>query len=122
VAELLDTAAALRHERERKAEAARAEQEARREQQRAAAREKRLDAIARDPEITWARVDELIDARKPSDYDVAVELLKDLRAIADRDGLRQEFPARLTHLRGKHHRKTGLIARFDRAALPAARS
>ncbi|TDC54850.1 hypothetical protein E1281_15205 [Actinomadura sp. KC345] len=122
VAELLDTAAELRHERERKAEAARAEQEARREQQRAAARERRLDAIARDPEVTWARVDELIDARKPSDYDVAVELLKDLQVIADRAGLLREFAARFTHLRRKHHRKPSLIDRFDRAALPAARS
>lgn len=122
VAELLDTAAEVRHERERQAEAALAAQEARREQQRAAAREKRLDAIARDPEITWARVDELIDARKPSDYDVAVELLKDLQAIAGRVGLHQEFTTRLTHLRRKHQRKPSLIARFDRAALPAAGS
>ncbi|NKZ03128.1 hypothetical protein [Actinomadura latina] len=118
VAELLDTAAALRHERERQAEAARAEQEARREQQRAAAREKRLDAIARDPEITWARVDELIDARKPSDYDVAVELLKDLQVIADRAGLLKEFTERFTLLHRKHHRKPSLITRFNRAALP----
>ncbi|TDC70583.1 hypothetical protein E1200_04930 [Actinomadura sp. GC306] len=122
VAELLDTAAQVRHEREREAEAARAAQEARREQQRAAAREKRLDALARDPELTWVRVDALIDTRKPSDYDVAVELLKDLQALADRAGLPQEFTERLTLLRRKHHRKPGLIARFDRAALPAARS
>ncbi|MFB4305045.1 hypothetical protein [Actinomadura sp. GTD37] len=45
VAELLDTAAALRHEREREAEAGRAAQAARREQQRAAAREYRPDAL-----------------------------------------------------------------------------
>ncbi|SNT62794.1 hypothetical protein SAMN05443665_10783 [Actinomadura meyerae] len=122
VAELLDTAAEVRHEREREAEAARAEQEARREQQRAAAREKRLESIARAPEITWARVDELIDARKPADYDAAVELLKDLQTIAGRAGLHQEFNTRLMHLRRKHHRKTSLIARFDRAALLAASS
>jgi hypothetical protein len=120
VAELLDTAAELRQEREREAESARAEQEALREQQRAAAREKRLDAIARDPEITWARIDELIDGRQPSDYDVAVELLKDLQAIADRTGLSQEFTERVTLLRRKHHRKSGLLARFDRATLSAA--
>ncbi|TDC85591.1 hypothetical protein [Actinomadura sp. 7K507] len=122
VAELLDTAAKARHEREREAEAARAAQEARREQQRAAAREKRLDALARDPEATWARVDELIETRKPSDYDVAVELLKDLRTLADRADLPQEFAERLTLLRRAHHRKPSLIARFDHAALPAASS
>lgn len=92
VADLLDAAAEVRHERERQAEAARAAQEARREQQRAAARENRLDAIARDPEITWTRIDELIDTRKPSDYDTAVELLKDLQAIADRAGARRSSP------------------------------
>ncbi len=92
MAELLDTAAAIRNERERRAEVARAAQEARREQQRAAAREKRLDAIARDPEITWTRIDELIDTRKPSDYDKAVELLKDLQVIAERAGIPRSSP------------------------------
>ncbi|MWA02701.1 hypothetical protein F8568_020440 [Actinomadura sp. LD22] len=117
VAELLDTAAEIRHEREREAEAARAAQEARREQERAAARDKRLDAIARDPEVTWARIDELIDNRKPFDYDVAVELLEDLRTIADRTGLLPEFAERFTLLHRKHHRKPSFIARLDRAGL-----
>ena len=118
VAELLDTAAQVRHEREREAEAARAAQEARREQQRAAAREKRLDDIARDPEITWTRIDELIDTRKPADYDMAVELLKNLQVIAERAGTLQEFAERFTLLQRKHQRKPSLIARFDRMALP----
>ena len=52
---------------------------------------------------------------------MAVELLKDLQAIAGRAGRRQEFTERFSLLRRKHHRKSGLIARFDRATLPAGR-
>jgi hypothetical protein len=117
VAELLDAAAETRHERERRAEAAQAAQEARHARERAVAREQRLDALARDPETAWARVSALIDTRKPADYDAAVDLLKDLRAVAQRADHAGEFIQRYLLLRRQHHRKPSLIARFDRAGL-----
>lgn len=120
VAELLDAAAEARHERQRRAEAVRAAQEARRERERALAREKRLDALARDPETAWARVNALIDTRKPGDYDAAVDLLKDLQAVAQHADHVEEFVQRFGLLRKQHHRKPSLIARFDRAGLAAA--
>ena len=55
VAGLLDAAAATRHDRERRPEAARAALEARRARERELAREKRLDVLARNPEPIWAR-------------------------------------------------------------------
>jgi hypothetical protein len=117
VAELLDTAAEARHERQRLADAERAAQQARRERERALAREKRLDILARDPETAWARVKTLIDTRKPGDYDAAVDLLKDLQAVTQRAGRGEEFARRLGLLRRQHHRKPSLIARFDQAGL-----
>ena len=117
VAELLDAAAEARHERERRADAAQAAQEARRARERAVAREQRLDALARDPETAWARVSALIDTRKPAEYDAAVDLLKDLRAVAQRADHAGEFIQRYLLLRRQHHRKPSLIARFDRAGL-----
>jgi hypothetical protein len=117
VAELLDAAAEARHERERRAEATRAAQEARQERERALAREKRLDVLARNPEPLWAQIDALIGTRKPSDYDVAVELLKDLQALARRADRAEEFAQRFGVLRQQHHRKPSLITRFDRAGL-----
>lgn len=118
VAELLDAAAEARHERERRADAAQAVQEARHARERAMAREQRLDALARDPETAWARVSALIDTRKPAEYDAAVDLLNDLRAVAQRADHAGEFIQRYLLLRRQHHRKPSLIARFDRAGLP----
>jgi hypothetical protein len=117
VAELLDAAAEARHGRQRLTEAARAAQEARQERERALAREKRLDVLARDPETAWAHVGALIDNRKPGDYDAAIDLLKDLQAVAHRADHAEEFAQRFGLLRRQHHRKPSLIARFDQAGL-----
>ncbi|KDA43023.1 hypothetical protein E0F15_12910 [Frankia sp. B2] len=119
VAQLLDAAADIRQERRRHAEAARAEQDARDAQARALAREKRLDTLARDGDTAWGRVDALIDTRRQSDYDAAVDLLGDLQALASRSGTTVEFARRFTLLRQVHLRKPSLIARFDRAGLGA---
>jgi hypothetical protein len=117
VAELLDATAAARHERLRQAEAVRAAQEARQERERALARRKRLEALARDPETVWARVDALIGTRRPGDYDAAVDLLKDLQAASRHAGHVEEFVRRFGLLRRHHHRKPSLITRFDQADL-----
>jgi hypothetical protein len=117
VAELLDVAAERRQEHQRRAEAARAADEARRERERALAREKRLDALADDQDAAWSRVDTMISTRKPGEYDAAVDLLKDLQALAQRAGRTDEFARRLTLLRQEHRRKPSLIERFDHAGL-----
>ncbi|OUC97003.1 hypothetical protein [Streptosporangium minutum] len=117
VAELLDAAAERRQGRERRDAARRAEEEARREQERALVREKRLAVLAQDEDGAWLRVDAMIGARKASEYDAAVELLKDLRAVAERAGSLGDFTRRFTLLRQDHLRKPSLIERFDRARL-----
>ncbi|MGH3155116.1 MAG: hypothetical protein ACRDNF_00860 [Streptosporangiaceae bacterium] len=119
VAGLLDAAAEARHDRERRAEAARAALEARQARERELAREKRLDVLARNPGPIWAQIETLIDTRKPGDYDIAVELLKDLQALAQRAGRTGEFTQRFGSLRQQHHRRPGLITRFDQAGLAA---
>lgn len=76
--------------------------------------------MARDQETAWARIDALIGTRRQSDYDAAVESLKDLQAVAARAGHAEEFARRFTLLHRQHLRKTSLIARFDRAGLGVA--
>jgi len=117
VAKLLDTAAELRAERRRRAEAEAAAHEVLRQQQREAARQRRLDELARDPETAWAQAGKLIDTKVPARYDEAVTLLADLRDLAQRDGQAGEFERRFAALREEHLRKPSLIARFDRAGL-----
>jgi hypothetical protein len=66
VADLLDAAAELRLERHRQAKAAAAAREALREQQREAARQRRLDELAKDPEAAWAEAGKLIGTKAPA--------------------------------------------------------
>lgn len=115
--ELLEAAHKRRQAREQLAEQHRAQERARLEQQQTEAREKRLDSLALREEAAWAEVGNLIDTKKPKDYDSAVALLADLRAISDRNGDAPTFRQRYQHLRAEHHRKPSLIERLDRARL-----
>ena len=117
VANLLDDAARRRADRQRRLADARAEEEAREEQARTAARERRLNRLAGEGEAAWARVEAMIDTRKPAEYDAAVTLLTDLQALAERDGHDDTFSSRAIGLRHAHARKPSLIARFDRAGI-----
>jgi hypothetical protein len=116
---LLDAAAELRNERHRRAEAEAAARQALRARQREAARQRRLDELAKDPEAAWAEAGLLIGTKVPARYDEAVTLLADLRDLARRDGQAGEFEGRFTALREEHQRKPSLIARFERAGLTA---
>jgi hypothetical protein len=117
VGELLDAAAELRHERERRRTAEHAAQQTRLQQQRAQAYERRLTTLARDEDAAWARIDTMIAAKKPAEYDKAVDLLKDLQTLAQRADRHDEFAILFTALRHSHLRKPSLIERFDRAGL-----
>jgi len=119
VAELLYAAAELRIERHRQAQAEAAARAAARERQREAARQRRLDELAKDPEAAWAEAKTLIGTKVPARYDDAVALLADLRDLARRDSQALEFGRRFAALREEHRRKPTLIDRFDRAGLTA---
>jgi hypothetical protein len=84
------------------------------------AREQRLDGLAPQREEAWKEVSAMIDTKKPGEYDAAVVLLKDLQALAAREGPGAEFGKRFLELRGHHLRKPSLIERFDRAGLTPA--
>ena len=62
---------------------------------------------------------ELIQTKRPRDYDQAVSLLRDLQALADRQESSAAFRTRFLLLRALHQRKPSLLDRFDRPACPA---
>jgi hypothetical protein len=64
-------------------------------------------------------VAELIETRKPRDYDLATSLLRDLQALADRQEDLAAFRKRFLELRARHDRKPSLQERFDQADLPS---
>ena len=112
-AELLERAAAVREERvraERDRRAARAAENARRAE---TARRERLARLAAEGDRAWARVTARIAEKKPSGYDVAVDLLVDLRDVTDP----AEFARRLAALRREHARKVTFVERLGRAGL-----
>jgi hypothetical protein len=84
----------------------------------AAAYDQRLDHLASRPEAAWQEAASLIETRKRHDYDQAVSLLRDLSALARRDGGHDSFTARFLELRSRHERKPSLQERFDKAGLP----
>ena len=119
VAELRAAAESLRDAQLREAAQRRAQDESRRAQQAAAAYERRLDELALRQEQAWQQVDELIVTKRPRDYDQALAVLVDLRALGERDGSTEAFAERFGRLRERHLRKPSLLERFDKAGLTA---
>jgi len=60
----------------------------------------------------------MLATTKPKEYDSAVRLLQDLKALSDSNGTSTNFRTRLRQLRTTHARKPSLIDRLDRAGLP----
>jgi len=89
----------------------------RREKAAAAARETRLNTLAGRQEEAWRQVDALIDTKRPNEYDAAVDLLNDLRVVAERTRDVPSFRQRVRSLRERHARKVSLLERLDRNGL-----
>ena len=112
-AELLDQAAAQRERREqveRDRRAALAAESARRAE---AARHERLARLTIEGDAAWARVATRVAEKTPSGYDVAVDLLVDLREVTDP----VVFASRLEALRREHGRKVTFVERLGHAGL-----
>ncbi len=89
----------------------RREQQARQAPARAAAYARRLNELGTRPETAWERVSTLIETKKPNDYDIAVTLLRDLRALAEREGEAAAITHRFLALRQQQQRKPSHQAR-----------
>jgi hypothetical protein len=120
VAELQDAAQQARERRERLAAQRRTAEKAARAHTQAAAREQHLTALAARQEQAWTQVDRAIETRQPANYDQAVTILKDLRAVSEREDHHDAFDQRLHVLQQRHARKVSLLERLERAGLCAA--
>jgi hypothetical protein len=117
VGEVREAAARIRERRKQLAAKRQAEKKARADRAQAAARERHLSALALRQEQAWQRVRAAIDTRQPGQYDAAVELLGDLRAVGEREGRLAAFEHQLQDLRQQHSKKPSLLRRLDRAGL-----
>lgn len=108
--------------RARAAEQRRREAESHRRAAQAAAYAKHLDQLATRTEAAWQKAAELIETRRPHDYDLAASLLRDLQALAERQEDSTAFRKRFGELRTQHQRKPSLLDRFDQVGLPSRHS
>ena len=118
-AELWQAAGHRKAARAKAAERSRRQAEARSAAAQAAAHTKHLDQLATHTEAAWEKAAELIETKRPRDYDLAVSLLRDLQALADRQENPAAFRKRFLDLRAQHQRKPSLLGRFDQAGLPS---
>jgi hypothetical protein len=116
-AELLDAAGRRAAERARLAAELEAAERVRQEREAALAREEALGALSARGEAPWREVEAFVSPKRPPDYDRAVTLLTDLRAIAERDGTGNDFERRIGELRLRHVRKRSFLERLSQAGL-----
>jgi hypothetical protein len=103
-----------RRQREAEAHAKRREEEMRKK---AAEREKYLDSLAGREAQVWTQITKLIDKKNAAKYDLAVQLLADLRDAAARTGEGGKFAIRLAKLRQQNARKPSFLERLDKQGL-----
>ena len=119
VAELLVAARERAEARKRREAERRAAERARKEHERAAAREAHLASLVGQEERLWRQVEALIEAKRPKEYDQAVELLKDVRDLAAHQEQGDGFARRLGPLRERYANRPALQERLKRAGLGA---
>ena len=118
-AELWQAAGNRKAARAKAAERSQRQAEARTAAAQAASYTKHLDQLATHTEAAWEKAAEWIETKRPRDYDLAVSLLRDLQALADRQEDPAAFRKRFLDLRAEHQRKPSLLDRFDQAGLPS---
>jgi hypothetical protein len=119
VGELLARAKERAETRRREEAAREAAERARREREQAVARVKYLESLVGREEQLWREVEALVEAKRPKEYDLAVQLLKDLRDLSARQQRAEAFAARLGPLRERYAKRPALLDRLDRAGLEA---
>lgn len=115
--ELRRCAAAFRDQWQRALAEKQAKEQTRKAPEAADAYSRHLDKLAQREDAAWELAGDLIGTRKPGEYDKAVTLLVDLRALSQREGRADAFAERFRVLREQHPRKPSLLERFEKARL-----
>ena len=81
----------------------------------AIAQEKYLTDLANREGSAWRNVYNLIDSKKPTNYDEAVKLLKDLRDVGKKKGKGYIFEGKLQKIYLDNKRKVSFLERLRKA-------
>ncbi|MCY3984778.1 MAG: WVD2 family protein [Roseovarius sp.] len=102
-----------REERLAARERAKEEKRRQRQQELEEERKKRLERLRKIGDEAWGIIEEELAARTGKSYDRALELVLDLRALAEEKGKLSGFFKRLDTIRFAHHEKKAFIRRLD---------
>ncbi|AMV27605.1 hypothetical protein VT84_24600 [Gemmata sp. SH-PL17] len=118
VGELLAARERGAEENRRRAAEKKAHEESRLARERAEARARRLDTLVGKEASLWREAGTAVGTKLPKQYDHAVQLLTDLRDLAQRADAMPEFARRIGELREQHRKKPSFIERLDKAGMP----
>jgi hypothetical protein len=119
VAEILEASQQHAQARRHREAQRTARERRRREQEAAVARDKHLASLAKREPEAWRQVDALIATKRPGEYKEAVQLLKDLVELGQKQGRQAEVRDRLARLWQEHARKPALLKRLKASGLLA---
>jgi hypothetical protein len=112
--ELLKAAEELTQEKKRQATVHAAAEKARKEKELADARDKYLQSLAGKENEIWLKIESLISTKQPGKYDEAVNLLVDLRDLAEGRGRSEDFSSLCSELCRKHEKKPSLLRKIQK--------
>jgi hypothetical protein len=115
--ELRTAAEAFGEQRQQAEAAARASAEARAKKKAEAARAQRLVALTGKEETAWKRIDTWIASKESEKYDKAVDLLVDLKSLAQQNNQVQAFVSKVQEIRKQNASKQALLRRLKKAAI-----
>jgi len=81
------------------------------------ARKRRLEELAVKENEVWQQVGALIEEKKPKSYDSAIDLLKDLRELAENRGKLEEFKDQIAKIQQTYPNRPALRDRIRHAKL-----
>lgn len=86
-------------------------------QKKAIAHQKKMEQLAPKKDDLWAQVHELVAEKSTKPYEKAIEILKDLKALAQYQSDTQSFKERIKSMRQTYAKLRGLLDRLDSAGL-----
>jgi hypothetical protein len=109
VGQLLAAAEGAKQRREREETTKVAAEKARQNRECARVREEYLSSLATRVPAVWHQVEELVSAKQSKAYAEAIQLLIDLREVANRRGTGPDYARQLAGLRDRHTKKKSFL-------------
>jgi hypothetical protein len=87
------------------------------QQRKAAERSRYLDGLVGQEKALWKEAEEQIETKKKPGYERAIEILKDLRDVAEKQGQQPAFQAQVLQLAQRHRTKGAFVKQMRGAGL-----